>query len=217
MQRNVKLIAQNYKISRGLARACKEDIKQNHCRRGVSDDKDVRLAQILLCLEAAQKNNTKIVPECLAEISDHRKLLMEDFKMSPEIITDCSDDMKHFCPEKMGSLILHCLMEHSRPKKDDRVSSQCQRAVEQLIKISEVGEDWRVDPVLRNACKPVVDIACKDTEVAGIMNCLMEKLGTNYMREKCEIALMQIQYFIARDFKLDPQLYRYSMLNFNRN
>lgn len=211
MQRNVKLIAQNYKISRGLARACKEDIKQNHCRRGVSDDKDVRLAQILLCLEAAQKNNTKIIPECLAEISDHRKLLMGDFNLSPEIIADCTDDMKKFCPEKMGTLILHCLMEQirgSRTKKENRVSSQCQRAVEQLIKISEVNEDWRVDPVLKSACKTVVDIACKDIEVAGTHNCLMEKLGTKYMTEKCEIALLQIQYFIARDFKLDPQLYR---------
>jgi Golgi apparatus protein 1 len=36
----------------------------------------------------------------------------------------------------------------------------------------------------------------------------MEKLGTNHMTAACEAALLQIQYFIARDFKLDPQLYR---------
>lgn len=36
----------------------------------------------------------------------------------------------------------------------------------------------------------------------------MEKLGTDHMTAACEIALLQIQYFIARDFKLDPQLYR---------
>ena len=28
------------------------------------------------------------------------------------------------------------------------------------------------------------------------------------MRNDCESALMQIQYFIARDFKLDPQLFK---------
>jgi Golgi apparatus protein 1 len=36
----------------------------------------------------------------------------------------------------------------------------------------------------------------------------MEKLGTDHMTAACETALLQIQYFIARDFKLDPQLYR---------
>lgn len=36
----------------------------------------------------------------------------------------------------------------------------------------------------------------------------MEQLGTERMTEACETALVQIQYFIARDFKLDPQLYR---------
>lgn len=40
------------------------------------------------------------------------------------------------------------------------------------------------------------------------MSCLMEKLGTDFMNEPCETALLQIQYFVARDFKLDPQLYR---------
>ena len=36
----------------------------------------------------------------------------------------------------------------------------------------------------------------------------MENLGTNRMIEACETALVQIQYFVARDYKLDPQLYR---------
>lgn len=40
------------------------------------------------------------------------------------------------------------------------------------------------------------------------MSCLMDKLGTDHMNEECETALIQIQYFVARDFKLDPQLYK---------
>jgi Cysteine rich repeat. len=30
-----------------------------------------------------------------------------------------------------------------------------------LIKTADAGEDWRVDPVLKEACQPVVDIACR--------------------------------------------------------
>lgn len=211
--RRDKLISHDYKVSKGLARSCKEDIKTNHCRRGVSEDKDVRLAQILLCLEAAHKNNTKISPDCLAEMTDHRKLLMEDYQLSPEIISGCADDIDKFCLNlDAGGKTIHCLMEHARAKKkkDQRVTASCQRALEELIKVSDVAEDWRVDPVLRDACKPVVDAACNDAKNgdARVMSCLMEKLGTPVMRADCEQALMQIQYFVARDFKLDPPLYR---------
>lgn len=206
-------MSHDYKVSHGLAKSCKDDIKTYHCRRGVSDDKEVRLAQILLCLEGVQKNNSKITPECLVEMNDHRRLLMEDFHLSPEILTGCEDDIKKFCAnlETSGKTI-HCLMEHSRPKnkKEKRVQAQCQRALELLVKVSDVGEDWRVDPVLRKACSSVVNVACRDVEGgdARVMSCLMEKLGTHYMTQDCETALLQIQYFVARDFKLDPQLYR---------
>lgn len=214
LSRRYKIIAHDYKVSKGLARSCKEDIKLNHCRRGVSEDKDVRLAQILLCLEAAHKNNTKISPECLAEIFDHRKLLMEDYQMSPEILSDCADDITKFCNdlEAGGGKTIHCLMENARPKRkrDRKVTARCQRALEMLMKVTDIGEDWRVDPILRKACKPVVDVACSDTEGgdARVMSCLKDKIGTKYMKPDCEIALKQINYFIARNFKLDPQLYR---------
>ncbi|ETN58727.1 golgi family apparatus protein 1 [Anopheles darlingi] len=211
--RRDRLVVHDYKVSRGLTRACKEDIKTYRCRRGVSDDKDVRLAQILLCLEAVQKNSTKLMPECVAEINDHRRMLLTDYKLSPEILTGCEGDIEKFCSNlDAGGKTIHCLMEHARArkKKERRVTDTCLRALETLVKITDVGEDWRVDPVLRKACKPVVDIACSDTDGgdARVMSCLMEKLGTNYMNVECESALLQIQYFVARDFKLDPQLYR---------
>lgn len=211
--RRDKLVVNDYKVSRGLARACRDDIKINHCRRGVSEDKDVRLSQILLCLEAAAKNQTKITTECKVEITEHRKMLMEDFHLTPEIVTGCSDDIEKFCSNVDGhGKTIHCLMEAARPrkKKDRRVTSQCQRALEDLIKVSDVGEDWRVDPILHDACQSVVDVACRDLRGgdATVMSCLMEKLQTDYMTKNCEKALMQIQYFVARDYKLDPQLYR---------
>lgn len=212
LNRRSALIANDFRISRGFAKACKEDIKLNHCRKGTSDDKDIRLAQILLCLEAANKNNTKLLPDCLAEIFDHRKMLMDDYKLSPEIIIDCSDELGRFCQDTEGAQTIHCLMEHAKPrrKKELRVSAPCLRAVENLIKVTDVGSDWRVDPVLRRACKPVVDTACGN-DIDGnsrVMSCLMEKLGTKFMTPACETALLQIQYFTARDFKLDAMLYQ---------
>lgn len=54
--RREKLISGNIRVSKGLTRACREDIRTYRCRRLVSDDKDVRLAQLLLCLENAIHN-----------------------------------------------------------------------------------------------------------------------------------------------------------------
>lgn len=212
LSRRDKLIANDYKVSRGLAKACREEIKLHHCRRGVSEDKDVRLAQIILCLETVAKNNTKISTECQNEINDHRKMLMEDFQLTPEIVHGCADDIEKFCEKKEnGGKTIHCLMEHARPRKkhDKRVTSQCQRALEDLVKVADVGEDWRVDPVLHDACSSVVETACSGLTGgnAKVISCLMEKIPTKYMTDICRQALLQTQYFIARDFKLDPQLY----------
>lgn len=54
--RREKLITGNIRVSKGLTRACREDIRKYHCRKLISDDKDVRLAQLLLCLENAIHN-----------------------------------------------------------------------------------------------------------------------------------------------------------------
>lgn len=48
-----RLVVHDYKISRGLAKACRENIKIYHCRDETSDKREIRLAQILLCLENA--------------------------------------------------------------------------------------------------------------------------------------------------------------------
>lgn len=81
--------------------------------------------------------------------------------------------------------------------------------LEVLVKETDVGEDWRVDPVLYEACTPVVKVLCRGVRGgnARVLSCLMDNIGADTMTEECEDALIQIQYFIARDFKLDPQLY----------
>ncbi|XP_047506857.1 Golgi apparatus protein 1 [Pieris napi] len=210
-QRNIVL---NYKMSKGLVKSCKEDIRKYHCRKGVVDDKDVRLAQILLCLENVARNGTvSLAAECVAEMTDHRKMLMDDYRLSPELMQSCANDITILCKGvEGGGKTIHCLMEHARPRKrkERRISATCQKSLEILVQEANPGEDWRVDPILRKACKPIVDKACGEVNGGNgrVMSCLMEKLGTALMSAECETALIQIQYFISRDFKLDPQLYR---------
>ncbi|KAK9869440.1 hypothetical protein WA026_003195 [Henosepilachna vigintioctopunctata] len=213
--RRQKLIAQDYKVSKGLMRACREDIKRSHCRKQTSNDKNIRLAQILLCLEGISKNGSilPLDPLCQKEMRDHRKMLMEDYRLSPEIMNDCKIDIKAFCPVvEAGGKTIHCLMENARLSKHPKrkITDVCMRALETLIKETDAGEDWRVDPVLYQACHPFVQSLCTNIKGgdARVMSCLMDNIGHEHMLGECEDALMQIQYFVARDFKLDPQLYK---------
>lgn len=135
--RREKLMVLDYKVSRGLSKACRDDIKQNHCRRSVSQDKEIKLAQILLCLEAAEKNGSKISQDCKLEIFDHRKMLMEDYRLSPEIVDSCANDITSFCSGlEVGGNTIHCLMDNARFKNNRlRITPECQRAV--IINISQ--------------------------------------------------------------------------------
>lgn len=74
---------------------------------------------------------TKVSRDCQMEMIEHRKILMEDYRLSPEIVAYCSEDIKKFCNVlEVGGKTIHCLMEHARPKKRrERVSSSCQREV----------------------------------------------------------------------------------------
>lgn len=120
---------QDYRVSKGLLKACKEEIKKSHCRKQTSDDKTIRLSQVLLCLENVVKNGTKVENDCRLEMRDHRKMLMEDYRLSPEIVSGCSLEIKKFCKE-VGSKTIHCLMDIARPNGEEkRVRSSCERVV----------------------------------------------------------------------------------------
>lgn len=75
---------------------------------------------------------SEIAAGCRVEMDRHRKLLMDDYRLSPEVVTTCSDDVERFCRglAKNGRTI-HCLLDHSRPRRRNQkiVSSACQRSV----------------------------------------------------------------------------------------
>lgn len=49
-----KLIAQDYKVSYSLARACKADLRKNRCSAdSMPRAREARLSYLLLCLESA--------------------------------------------------------------------------------------------------------------------------------------------------------------------
>lgn len=34
---------------------------------------------------------------------------------------------------------------------------------------ADAGEDWRIDPILREQCQPVVNLACRDVRIPHLL------------------------------------------------
>ncbi|CAB0036206.1 unnamed protein product [Trichogramma brassicae] len=90
--------------------------------------------------------------------------------------------------------------------------------LEDLIRETDAGEDWRVDPVLREACQSVVDVACKDIDKlckadennspGKVEECLKNKFTADDkdMKEACRIQVAEMIEEAKADINVDPLL-----------
>ncbi|XP_060893041.1 Golgi apparatus protein 1-like isoform X1 [Labrus mixtus] len=207
-----KLIAQDYKVSYSLAKACKSDLRKYRCSAdsNMPRAREARLSYLLLCLESAVHRGRVVNGECQGEMMDYRRMLMEDFSLSPEIVLHCRSEIEGHCSglHRKGRT-LHCLMRVGRGDMG-AIDPNCQKALQTLIQEADPGADYRIDRALNEACESVIQTACKHIRNGDpmILSCLMEHLYTEKMVEDCEHRLLELQYFIARDWKLDPILYK---------
>ena len=67
--------------------------------------------------------------ECQGEMLDYRRMLMEDFSLSPEIVLHCRGEIEAHCSglHRKGRT-LHCLMKVGRGDQA-AIDEQCQKAV----------------------------------------------------------------------------------------
>ncbi|XP_028812519.1 Golgi apparatus protein 1b isoform X2 [Denticeps clupeoides] len=207
-----KLIAQDYKVSYSLTKACKADLRKYRCNLDTNMPRvrEARLSYLLLCLESAVHRGRTVSGDCQGEMLDYRRMLMEDYSLSPEIVLHCRGEIDAHCSglHRKGRT-LHCLMRVSRGDKGT-MDTLCQNALQALVQSADPGADYRIDRALNEACESVIQTACKHIRNGDpmILSCLMEHLYTEKMVEDCEHRLLELQYFISRDWKLDPLLYR---------
>uniref|UniRef100_A0A8C2DXH7 Golgi apparatus protein 1 n=1 Tax=Cyprinus carpio TaxID=7962 RepID=A0A8C2DXH7_CYPCA len=199
-----KLIAQDYKVSYSLAKACKPDLRKYRCNMDTSMPRarEAKLSYLLLCLEAAVHRGQTVSGECQGEMLDYRRMLMEDYSLSPEIVLHCRGEIDTHCSGlHHKGRTLHCLMRVSRDK--GILEGHCQKALQTLIQETDPGADYRIDRALNEACESVIQTACKHIRNGDpmILSCLMEHLYTDKMVEDCEHRLLELQYFISRDWK----------------
>uniref|UniRef100_A0A7E4VEA0 Golgi apparatus protein 1 n=1 Tax=Panagrellus redivivus TaxID=6233 RepID=A0A7E4VEA0_PANRE len=230
------LIGQDAHLAHPLTKACVSEMKYYKCQLqpGFQSSMNFHLSWLLLCLEnglhnfksqehdlAAGKplpvNTEKFQPftaECQHELIVHRGFMVQEFRMSPELVMGCAQEIDKFCSpngdiEKEGKTI-HCLMQHAQARDEKyALGPQCYTALQSLMKVADIGNNYRVDKVLYASCRTLIDGKCKMDAVseAGTLTCLMRNVDTDDMTDECEQRLVEVQYFMARDWTLDPQLY----------
>jgi Golgi apparatus protein 1 len=137
---------------------------------------------------------------------EHRKMLMSDYSLNQDLVDACKNEISTFCAngEEKGGKTLHCLFRNAKNfKNKETFSSECVAQLRKLVKVADAGEDARVDSHLIKTCQPVIKGACKDVQLGGgrVLDCLMRNIGTNEMNEDCEERLLEIQFFVSRDWK----------------
>jgi Golgi apparatus protein 1 len=111
-----KLYAEDAKADKTLMIACKKDILDHKCRQELRNDNSetVQLASLILCLENAIQKGDRVEPECTAELVDRRKMFMTDYKLSPNLVKECIQEINQYCDggiERDGKTV-HCLFKN---------------------------------------------------------------------------------------------------------
>jgi Golgi apparatus protein 1 len=142
----------------------------------------------------------------------HRRMLMSDYALSPEIVSTCTNEMIQHCSSlyrqgasasvsQRGGKMIHCLLGAARNEKN--FSSQCLTNIKSLVRAVDPGNDIRADPLLETACRLVIDSLCSQSKAgdSNVILCLLGNLKNARMTEECEDRLMEIAYFMERDWR----------------
>jgi golgi apparatus protein 1 len=166
---------------------------------------------IRLLLFVFQLGNT-VQDECRREMLVHRRMIMSDYALSPEVVSNCNKEMMEHCPslyqqgasgtiEQRGGRMIHCLLGAARREKT--FTPTCLNVIKSLVRAVDPGSDIRADPLLETACRPVIDTLCPRVKPGGsnIIMCLLDNLKNPRMVDECEDRLMEVAYFMARDWR----------------
>ncbi|KAH9509537.1 glycogenin glucosyltransferase glg1 [Bulinus truncatus] len=211
------LIAEDIKADKSFYRACSHDIQENKCFRGKGEEIDESLGRssVLLCLEKAQsEGKQKVTAECIQAMFELRSELMQDYKISPELVSSCETEIAKYCNGlEVGGSTINCLMKLAATKNNqdnNYISSACTAQLSELLSVVNPGGTVALIAPLQQACADVVTKACHDHQAGhgDVITCLLENIDHEDMTDECEEQLLIIQYFAVRDFRLDAHLYK---------
>merc|ERR1712098_123201 len=130
-----QLISQDFKADGGLIRSCKKVIDKDRSN-------GVKLSQVLLCLEESIRDGHDVSGQCLNEMREIRREMMEDFNISPELVANCGTEIDEHCADtkkKMKGQTIHCLMKLATDESDHKkIGDKCEAALDDLLRQTQI-------------------------------------------------------------------------------
>ncbi|TPP66242.1 Golgi apparatus protein 1 [Fasciola gigantica] len=216
------LVASDYLIDFRFAKACAHDITNAKCI--ASDKSGASLSHLMLCLESVEKprltnqnvliQSRPLQPACKAELVELRRVLLEDYRLSPDLMLHCSSTIERHCAKRKRTprTMLHCLLRviNTPAVPADRPPEKCIGAVHDLIKLTDVQENVLLDPVISHVCHSVLTGKCAAdrSDHGQAFECLFAHQEDPTMTVSCRVHIRELYYFITRDITLDDQLIR---------
>ena len=141
--RRQKIIAEDVKADKSLVKACQQDILKHQCRQELRlhADQTIQLAGLILCLENAIQHEREVDADCKAELVGHRKMLMSDYQLSPDVVRFCSNEIRQLCGDgvERNGKTLHCLLNQAKQnqlgKNQNNFSGKCYKTLQEFLKV----------------------------------------------------------------------------------
>jgi Golgi apparatus protein 1 len=121
--------------------------------------------------------------QCTHEMLNHRQMMSQEFRMSPELVMSCAQEIDKFCSPtgdlQSGGQTIHCLLKHAEARDDaNKIGATCMQTLQTLMKVADVGSDYKVDKVLYHSCQQLIEGRCKQdlTSESSTLTCLMNNM-----------------------------------------
>lgn len=86
------MMGENVRMAHPLLNGCAQELREFQCMPSsqFSGSPNFHLSWVLLCLEnAARLKPARLSGKCQHEMLTHRKLMMSEFRLSPEVVMSC--------------------------------------------------------------------------------------------------------------------------------
>ncbi|KAL3087517.1 hypothetical protein niasHT_025979 [Heterodera trifolii] len=176
LSERAELMGRDYTLAHPLLKSCDNELQAYRCvpQPGFEKSLKFHLSWVVLCLEnglhyfktqeherkkAEEDKNAKqrqwpnllaFTDECQHEMMTHRQMMVQELRMSPEIVMDRAQEIDKYCSpqgdiESEGKTV-HCLMAHAQERDEKKVlTQQCKNALQELVKLADIGSNYKVD------------------------------------------------------------------------
>lgn len=178
----VQLEMEEVELNPAVLRAC-NSLLLTDCR-GVEDSHGAKFR----CLED-HKAADKTEPACRDAIQRLQELRSRDWRLSPDIASNCEHDTNRLCSlektmaeaSEFSGVVLNCLIDH----RGDIESSDCRTSLKRAQ--AARAEDVRNDPVVSKACKSDIATWCPKVEPGKgrVHQCLADHLKE--LSQDCQV------------------------------